>query len=320
MNIDKYATNKWTLFWAALAINVALCAPATSTYAATFEKRDAPLIPVLLGPPVEPSYIPEDQPNQIVPQRVTVNVTYTGFTAAAKAAFQRAINIWAGQLTSSIPITVSASYAQLPTGVLGQAGPAHIWLETRTGTIFPDAIANKRAGGQLSPDPDIVAQFSSAYKDWHFGTTPAPRGKVDFTSVVLHELGHGLGFLGAGRVSSGKGSVRIASYPFVYDRFTENGAGKAMLTFPDNSATLATQLQSNNLWFDSTLVRAANGGKRAKLFAPTTFQQGSSYSHLDETTYRLGNPNSLMTPAISPGETIRSPGPITLAIFKSTGW
>ena len=57
-----------------------------------------------------------------------------------------------------------------------------------------------------------------------------------------------------------------------------------MLTFPDKSTTLAAQLQSNNLFFDSTKARPANGNKAAKLYAPAVFQPGSSYSHLDETT------------------------------------
>lgn len=67
----------------------------------------------------------------------------------------------------------------------------------------------------------------------------------------MHELGHGLGFLGFGRVASGVGSVKLVGYPSIYDRYTENNAGTAMLSFPDNSAALAAQLQGGNLYFDS---------------------------------------------------------------------
>ena len=93
-----------------------------------------------------------------------------------------------------------------------------------------------------------------------------------------------------------------------------------MLSFADSSAALAAQLQSGNLFFDSPAVRAANGNVRAKLYAPSPFQPGSSYSHLNEATYLRGSPNSLMTPQLGQGETIRSPGAITLAIFRSLGW
>ncbi|MFO1119263.1 MAG: hypothetical protein U1E38_03755 [Rhodospirillales bacterium] len=261
-----------------------------------------------------------------VPQReaATFVVTYTGFSAAAKAAFQRAVNIWAGQVTSSIPITISATYQPLGTGVLGQAGPSSFYRDfsgaPKTGTWYAVALANKRYGKRISTAPDIVASFSSNFPNWHFGTGPAPAGKYDFTSVVLHEIGHGLGFLGLGRVGSGVGTVKAAGFPSAYDWFTENNAGKAMLSFPDLSAALAAQLQGGNLYFDSPAVRAANGNLRARLYAPNPAQPGSTYSHLDEATYGRGNPNSLMTPQLGLAETIRSPGPIALAVFRSEGW
>jgi hypothetical protein len=234
------------------------------------------------------------------------------------------VNIWSRQVTSSVPITISAQFLPLGTGVLGQAAPTHIFRNfpgaPRAGTWYVDALANKHHGAQLDPSQDIVAQFSSNLPNWHYGSGPAPAGTYDFTSVVLHEIGHGLGFYGAGRVSSGRGFVRLGGSPIIYDRFAENGPGAAMLTFADNSTALAAQLQSNNLFFDSARVRAANGNLRAKLFAPAVFQPGSSYSHLDEATYPRGNPNSLMTPQLGQGETIRSPDAITLAIFRTLGW
>ena len=119
-------------------------------------------------------------------------------------------------------------------------------------------------------------------------------------------------------------SVRFGSAhrpnPISYDRFTEDGAGRRLTTFANNSAALAGKLQSNNVWFDSAKVRAANGNKRARLFAPNPFQGGSSYSHLNEATYPAGNPHSLMTPQLAPGEAIHTPGAITMALFKSIGW
>ncbi len=74
------------------------------------------------------------------------------------------------------------------------------------------------------------------------------------------------------------------------------------------------------MYFDSVQVRNANGGNRARLYAPTTWQQGSSYSHLNEATYPKGNPHSLMTPQLGTAEAIHFPGPITMALFSSIGW
>lgn len=263
-------------------------------------------------------------PQRALAATASFKVTYDGFTPAARAAFERAVGIWASSVTSTVPITVKARFAPLGRDVLGSAGPTLIWRDFRNApqanTFYPDAVANKRAGRQLDPRPDIQAHFSSNFTNWWFGAGAAPAGKFDFTAVVLHELGHGLGFVGAGNVSGGQGTVRLAGDPLAYDRNTETGGGAALLSFPDPSAQLANQLTSNNIFFDSARVRRANGGNRAKLFAPPQWQQGSSYSHLNEATYGPGNRNSLMTPAIGPGETIRTAGPITLAIFRSTGW
>jgi hypothetical protein len=252
-------------------------------------------------------------------------VDYNGFTRAARRSFQAAVDLWATRVSSSVPITVEATFAPLGSTVLGQAGSSFIWKDfagaPRPNTWYADAIANKRFGRQLNSAPDIVADFSSNQPDWYFGTDGrTPDGKYDFQSVVMHELGHGLGFVGAGNVRSGEGTVRSLRLPYGYDRFTENRAGDGLLSFPNNSASLAEQLTSGSVYFDSAAVRSATGGPRARLYAPSRWSSGSSYSHLDEGTYRQGNANSLMTPIINDGEAIHSPGGITLAIFKGIGW
>jgi hypothetical protein len=255
----------------------------------------------------------------------TFDVNYNGFTPAARRAFQAAVDLWAVRVSSSVPITVKATFEPLGRNVLGQAGPSFIWHDfagaPQPKTWYVDAVANKRSGRQLSSAPDIIADFSSNQPNWYFGTDGrTPNGRYDFQSVVMHELGHGLGFLGAGSVNGDRGTVRTDRLPFGYDRLTENQAGEGLLGFPDNSTSLANQLTGNALYFDSAAVRNANRGARARLYAPRSWSNGSSYSHLNEGTYRQGNRNSLMTPIINDGEAIHSPGGITLAIFKGIGW
>ena len=307
-------------------------APAT-TAASSLQRLPAAPVTLLAGPrSTRPTLVAPDRARTASPDSVSATtaagaqftVTYSGFSPAARTAFQRAVDLWAATVQSSVPITVKASFTPLGRGVLGSAGPSGVYKNfsgaPQRETWYVDAIANKRAGRQLDPSPDIVAEFNSSFSNWHFGSAAAPQGTYDFTSIVLHELGHGLGFLGAGYVAGGVGTVRESGSPISYDRFTENGAGKALPTFADRSAALKTQLTGGNLFFDSPAVRDANSARPARLYAPATWQDGSSYSHLAEGTYRAGNRNSLMTPFLSDGETIRSPGPITKAILTTIGW
>jgi Calx-beta domain len=116
-----------------------------------------------------------------------------------------------------------------------------------------------------------------------------------------------------------RSTSRASCTPFIYDRsVTSNGT--PILSFTDNSAALASALQGQDVRFTGAAAVAANGAVAPKLYAPASWQSGSSYSHLDEGTYPAGNANSLMTPAIGPNEVIHSPGSITLGIFSDSGW
>lgn len=290
------------------------------------EKAPARLVPLIAGPAGPPTLVePEARPRAARAARaVTIQVTYHGFPTAAKTSFQRAVDIWASILSSSVPITVDATFEDLgDRNRLGQAGPSFVWRDFKgapqSNTWFPDTLANKLHGKQIDPSPDIVAQFNSTFPNWHFDSSPAPGNKYDFETVVLHELGHGLGFLGGGNVSGGRGSVRLAGFPTVYDLRTEDQSGKKLLVRSDNSTALGNALVSGNIFYDSRRVRKAFE-QPARLFAPNPFKPGSSYSHLDEATFPAGNANSLMTPYLGKGETIRNPGPIVEAILKDEGW
>ena len=57
----------------------------------------------------------------------TFEVTYTGFTPQARAAFDFALNIWASLLSSPVPIKVTANFQVLSGNTLAQAGAANAW-------------------------------------------------------------------------------------------------------------------------------------------------------------------------------------------------
>ncbi|MEM9154018.1 MAG: hypothetical protein AAGB13_03125 [Cyanobacteria bacterium P01_F01_bin.33] len=257
-------------------------------------------------------------------------MTFNGFTQQAQTAFQFAVDIWASLLDISVPLEIEANFTPLGSNILGSAGPATVVRDfsgaTQANTWYPIALANQLSGADLAPNtPDITVNISSNFTNWYFDTDGnAPSNQFDFVTVVLHELGHGLGLIDFFdyNAANGQGQYGFGSgYPSIFDRFIENGAGVNLVNgFSNPSVALGNQLVGNDLFFDGPNANAANGGNPSRLFAPSPFQPGSSIAHLNESTFGRGTPDGLMTPQLASGEVIHAPGPITLGIFADLGW
>ena len=242
-------------------------------------------------------------------------------------AFVYAASIWETIIGSSVPITIDAAWVDnLPSGVLGHSGALNNYRDfsgaPRAGTFYPITLANALHGSDLDPaQPDIYMGFSSTY-NWYAGTDGnTPNTKYDLASVVLHEICHGLGFSGSLRVDGGVGKWWWANYPVSYDTFAEDNSGKSLIdtsVYPDNSVALANALTSTKVYFNGAAANAANGGGRVKLYCPSSWKSGSSYSHLDEIFN--GTANALMTYSIGKGEAVHSPGPVTEGLLADIGW
>ncbi len=253
-------------------------------------------------------------------------VEYDGFPPGAEAAFQAAVDTWSCRIRSPEPIRVLATWEALAPSTLGSAGPflyrnfdgaptRDVW--------YASALADALTGRDLGEDrPDIEAFFNSEFDDWHFGPGPPPPGEYDLYTVVLHELAHGLGFIGAMTVEDNVGLVgEDPGGPFSYDLHTRTAEGAPLLDsdrFPDGSVRLATALQSD-VRFAGRAVDQVNGGS-VPLYTPPQWVQGGSYSHLSEDVYRVNTPDGLMTPFIARGETVTEPGDVVCAVIADVGW
>ncbi len=241
-------------------------------------------------------------------------------------AFTYAAGIWENILESTVPITINAGWVDnLPPGVLGHSGTITLRRDFTgaplANTLYPASLANALYGSDLDPaKPDIYMGFSSTFS-WYTGTDGnTPVTKYDLSTVILHEICHGLGFTGNFYVESGLGKW-WNSYPNAYDQFTEDNYGTSLIdtgTYPDNSVALKNVLTSGNLYFNGFSANAANGGTRVKLYSPLTWNSGSSYSHLDEIFN--GTPNALMTYSIGKGESLHNPGSVTEGLLSDIGW
>jgi hypothetical protein len=250
----------------------------------------------------------------------------------AKSAFQHAIEIWETALTSSVPIRIRAEWKTLESGVLGQAlwgrAYANFGEEQHSNTFYPVALAEKIARRNLNEvtEPDIVASLSSS-ASWYYGTDGnTPSGKMDLVTIVLHEVAHGLGFTDSYDLEGTQGSVGLTNgdteVPFIFDLFVQDQSGKNLVyDFQSPSEELGTALESASLFFSSPLSLKALNGARPELFAPSTFNSGSSISHLDEASFNTnGDANRLMTPHIAFAESIHEPGSVLLAMISDMGW
>jgi hypothetical protein len=128
-------------------------------------------------------------------------------------AFTYAANIWGSKLTSTVPIRIQASFVALTctasSAVLGSAGAYNIESDfpgaPLARTWYPSALASKLSGRDVAaPDtPHIVARFNSRLglaanclpgSPFYLGLDNNPGSAIDFVTVLLHEMGHGLGF------------------------------------------------------------------------------------------------------------------------------
>lgn len=259
----------------------------------------------------------------------SITVIYTGFTSQPKAAMEYAVSILRTMLPADTKFTIDARLEKISTsGILGQSsimGYAPGWAidAQNPNAYYPVALAEKIAGESLNSDtqPDIQLSINSSI-NWYFGTDgQTPVQKYDLVTVILHEICHGLGFYDSMGTNGSIGYYGNGDMPMIYDTFVEDVEGKRLtdtLFYPNFSASLLVPMTGGQLYFNGPLLKYYSKGSRGKLYAPATFDPGSSVSHLDESaTLRT---NSLMTPFIDLGEAIHDPGKYTFSILGDLGW
>jgi hypothetical protein len=247
---------------------------------------------------------------------------------ATKAAFNYAGIIWGNLLQSSVPIKIQVCWGSLTGSTLGYSGggPLHrdFTNAPRSGTWFTGSLANSLAGTDLDATKyDMYITYNKNFT-WYTGTDAnPPAGDHDLVTVALHEICHGLNFAGSMSYASGSASWGYGTgYPNIYDTFIRDGSDNSIINtsvYPNPSSALGTAVTSNNLWFHGAQAMSGNGGTRVKMYAPSSWAGGSSYSHLDYTTFASGS-NRLMRYAISSGTAIHDPGPVTMGLLKDVGW
>jgi len=247
-------------------------------------------------------------------------VKYNNFPDWAKKEVQAAVNVWSANFSSSVPITVDASWGRSSSwGVLGSARPGS-FFSAFSGAPDPSlwyssATANALAGRDLDKaNPEIIIQVNSG-AIWNTRGDGTPSSiEYDLESVFIHELGHGLGFLSNDAYDPfyGLGSL---DQPTPFDAYLQTSDGRRLADLPTPSQELGVALTSSLVW-NGALGIKANGGIKPKMYTPSRYEPGSSTSHLDENTFSKSGLDSVMTPSLDPGEVFRQPGPLLLAMME----
>ena len=247
-------------------------------------------------------------------------VKYNNFPEWSKAQVQAAVDVWAANFESKVPIYIEATWGRAPSfEILGSARPGN-YFSNFSGAPdpslwYPSALANALAGKDLDGDSPEMFITINSLASWYQGGASGPsKSEYDLQSVILHEMAHGLGFLSTNSYDDffGYGSI---DQPTPFDAYVQTGDGRRLSDLPSPSLELGEALTSKLVWSGPQGI-AANGGVKPLLFSPKEYEDGSSISHLDEDTFASSVNDAVMTPRLLAGEVFHDPGPLLLAMMQ----
>jgi autotransporter-associated beta strand protein len=196
------------------------------------------------------------------------------------------------------------------------------------------AYQTLRTNNAVFAGPDASGTFDFTYQYNYFGANTTSGSRYDMFTVALHEFTHGMGFinatnqLGEGLNGQNQGGNQAGTTDIysTYDMFLQRGNGVGGQQFNTNLASSgygsfvgdATTFTNNN----NTTTGLFFGGQYARevfaaavpLFAPSTYQPGSSIGHTSV------SPAGVMNPSIGTGVEIRAYSSLEIAMLMDLGY
>ena len=247
-------------------------------------------------------------------------INFNTVPSLARPAVQAAVDIWSENFASTVPVNVNVKWGSSSSyGVLASASAKNNFSNFNGAPdktlYYASALANALAGRDLDPtSPEIEISITSN-APWYYGTDGnCPARSFDLVSVILHEMGHGLGFVSGNYYDAFSGFGRV-DQPTPFDAYAQLPDGRRLADMPSPSLEAGKAMTSDLVWSGENAVKANNGIK-PKLYTPSTYEPGSSISHLDEATFSQSADNAVMTPNLDSGEVFHLPGPLVLAMFE----
>ena len=238
-------------------------------------------------------------------------------------AYQRAATVWGNTLSSTVNVNVYATWEALTctatSAVLGSAGAAEVFSDFSgapvLGVWYSAALANKLSGvnnstATVTPPTGggpVLYQIRARFNvnlgtstcltgsPFYLGLDSNPPGsQVDLVAVLIHELGHGLGFQ---TFTSGSTGAYLSGRPSIWDTFLTDSPTNLRWTQLTAAQRVTSALSDKLVW----------GGPLVTASVPTVLQLGApnlrvTSPSLGQQTYAVGTAS--FGPALgSPGVT-----------------
>ena len=249
--------------------------------------------------------------------------------------FEHAAKIWESIVDSNVETIVEARFdpqtCTATSAILGSAGANTLHRDFAnaplSNTWYSGAQANSLANFDLSTAAEVSATFNSAIDnnnnclrntDWYYGLDGnRPAGTIELLSVVMHEIGHGLGFLTFVNVPTG---ARFFNRNDVYMLNLEDHSSDQTWDQLSNAQRVASSIDTGDLhWIGPNVtarigdLAAGFGNGHVEMYAPDPLQSGSSVSHFSKGL----SPNELMEPSDTGPKA--TPG-LAKDLFLDLGW
>lgn len=271
--------------------------------------------------------------------------------AQRKLSFIKAAELIAAQVDTPQTLLVDADFTALScdasSATLGSAGastnmgnvsPAAGILNT----FYPIGLLNAIGNNDYSAGSDITAQFNAnignagclqASSGWYYGFGTPTSGYIGFTTVLLHEITHGLGFASLTSASTG---AKASGIDDIFSNFLyalANDADWSVSGGLNDSQRAASAISSTGLLWNGSNVNTQavglltagfedtdsdsggtfNAGDKVQMYAPNPVENGSSVSHFNT----AASPNELMEPQYTEGQYTLG---LAAYLLKDIGW
>jgi len=249
-------------------------------------------------------------------------------------ALQYAADLIAKVLNSSVEIKISAQVNALggdsSTATLGSASTTSVVRDFSNAPVastwYSLALAEKLAGANLNSGNEINITFNGdidgdtvlGSTHWYYGLDGSPGSDVDFVTVALHELIHGLGFGDYVTLATGE---KLVGLDDAYMRLLEDhNAGVTDYPSMTDAQRVTASTSTGDLHWTGAAVTAESGsltggisGGHVEMYAPATQESGSSVSHFSTSL----TPNELLEPNYLTAN--HEPG-LAAQVLSDVGW